>query len=200
MKSAQPSRWTVGFAGFSIVFGILGLFASFELLTEYIKTLVTPEYIPNCSISKLVTCGPNMGSSQGSVFGFSNTILGIAGFVAPVFVGAALLAGGEFKRWFWGVYLLGVMGALVFVSWLQYQSIFMLGTLCPWCMVVWVTVIPLFWVSVFELGGRGLLGVRGKAILGRARSWSWVFIAIHVLLVAGVAQIVLDWFHEFSLR
>ena len=37
-----------------------------------------------------------------------------------------------------GAFNLGVAAALVFVFWLIYQSIFVLGTLCPWCMVTWL--------------------------------------------------------------
>ncbi|MBN9612607.1 MAG: vitamin K epoxide reductase family protein, partial [Actinobacteria bacterium] len=142
-NTAAVQARPVGFAVFSILLGILGWFASFELATEYIKKLKEPGYIPNCSVSKLVTCGPNMDSAQGSLFGFSNTILGLAAFVAPIAVGVALLAGARFASWFWGLYQVGLLLGFVFVCWLQYQSFFSLGTLCPWCMVVWTAMIPL---------------------------------------------------------
>ena len=138
--NAQRPR---GFAIFTILLGGLGLLASFQLLTEYLKTLSSPGYTPNCNISVLVTCGPNMGSWQGSVFGFSNPILGIAAFVVPILIGFALLAGARFASWFWALYLCGLFGGFIFISWLAYQSIFNLGTLCPWCMVVWLAMIPL---------------------------------------------------------
>ena len=92
----RTAKRPVGFALFTIIAGAIGLFASWELLTEYIKTLAQPGYVPNCAVSILVTCGPNMDSWQGSLFGFSNTIIGVAGFMAPIFVGVALLAGATF--------------------------------------------------------------------------------------------------------
>src|SRR5690606_16775328 len=58
-RSSFTSPQRVPYALFSIIAGAIGLFASFELLTEYIKTLVEPDYAPNCNISVLVTCGPN---------------------------------------------------------------------------------------------------------------------------------------------
>ena len=114
-------RRRIGFAWFSIVAGIVGWFASFELLTEYIKTLQEPTHAPNCNISKLVTCGPNMDSWQGSLFGFSNTIIGVTAFTAPILVGAAILAGAHFAQWFWRLYCLGLLGGIVFITWLQYR-------------------------------------------------------------------------------
>src|SRR5690606_1726804 len=85
-----------GFALFTILLGAVGLFAAFELASEYIKTLKDTDYVPNCAVSVLVTCGPNMDSWQGSIFGFSNTILGLGAFVAPIAVGVAMLAGAKF--------------------------------------------------------------------------------------------------------
>lgn len=187
------------FAIFNIVAGLVGLFAAFELLTEYIKTLQTPGYVPNCSVSLLVTCGPNMGSAQGSVFGFSNTILGVAAFVAPIAVGVALLAGAKFASWFWWLYQAGLLFGIGFVFWLAYQSIFVLGTLCPWCMVVWAAMIPLWWISFLRphaIGDVPHSSATQKVFAG-LYSWAWVLIVFCFLLIAVVAQVQLDWFAEF---
>lgn len=190
----------VGFALFTIIAGAIGLFASWELLTEYIKTLAEPGYVPNCAVSILVTCGPNMDSWQGSLFGFSNTIIGVAGFMAPIFVGVALLAGATFAPWFWRVYQLGLLGAFVFVIWLFTQSVFSLGTLCPWCMVVWAVTIPLFWVSAFRPIAAGDIPAseRTRSLFQQLASWSWVMILVTVLLIAFIAQLQLDWFAEIA--
>lgn len=196
--STRPRN--TGFAIFTIVAGVIGWFASFELLTEYIKTLKDPDYLPNCSVSILVTCGPNMDSWQGSLLGFSNTILGVAGFVAPIIVGVALLAGATFRPWFWYLYQLGLLAGFVFVCWLQYQSIFGLGTLCPWCMVVWAVMIPLWWVSAVGPYASGEIPL-SAALRRRARglaSWLWVVVLLNILIVAAVAQFQLDWFAEFA--
>lgn len=38
------------------------------------------------------------------------------------------------------------------VSWLQYQSLYEIGALCPYCMVVWSVTIPIFiWVTARNL-------------------------------------------------
>lgn len=197
--SETPQSRPIAFAVFSVVAGAIGWFAAFELMTEYIHTLREPGYVPNCAISLLVTCGPNMGSWQGAVFGFSNSIIGLAAWTAPIIVGVALLAGARFKAWFWWLYQLGLLGGLVFVHWLAYQSIFDIHTLCPWCMVTWAVMIPLFWVSIFMIPASGWSGVSprlqrlGVALL----RWAWVIAVLDILLIAFVAQLQLDWFAEF---
>lgn len=197
--TARASR-SVGFAALTVLLGAIGWFASFELLTEYIKTLQNPEYAPNCNISILVTCGPNMDSWQGSILGFSNTIIGVSAFVAPIAVGVALLAGARFPRWFWHLYQLGLLLGFVFILWLSYQSIFVLGTLCPWCMVVWTVMIPLFWSTVFRPQAVGDIPASEQVSkrFEELHSWSWVFIVLCYVLIAGIAQINLDWISEIT--
>lgn len=190
----------IGFAVFSIVLGVIGWFASFELLTEYIKTLQDGDYVPNCSVSVLVTCGPNMGSWQGSLLGFSNTILGVAGFAAPIGVGVALLAGAQFRAWFWWMYQAGLLAGFALVCWLQYQSIFVLGTLCPWCMVVWAAMIPLWWTTLIAPHARGMIPAKGRAkrLFVSLGSWIWPIVVISYAMIAFVAQLQLNWLAEFS--
>lgn len=200
--TVSPNNRRTVYAVFSIIAGAIGLFASYELLTEFLKTLVEPDYSPNCDISVLVTCGPNMSSWQGSLFGFPNAIIGVAAFMAPIVVGFALLAGAQFSRWFWAVYQIGLLGGFVFVCWLQYQSIYDLGTLCPWCMVVWSVMIPLWWVSLFAQWSRGLFGgsERFIAVGSTLKDWAWVFIVLNYIVIAAFSQFQLNWlFTEFGI-
>jgi uncharacterized membrane protein len=136
-----------------------------------------------------------MDSWQGHLFGFSNTLIGLAVFVAPIVVAVALLGGARFTSWFWWLYLLGQLGGIVFVFWLSWHSIFRLGTLCPWCMVVWAVMIPLFWMSVSH-------AFRHKSVhlphsLQRpaqvVADWAWVLIIFSYLFIAVEAQIGVDW-------
>lgn len=190
----------IGFAVFTIVLGAIGWFASFELLNEYLHKLKNPDYVPNCNISVLVSCSDNMGSWQGSVLGFSNTIVGISAFVAPIAVGVALLAGARFSRWFWWLYQGGLFLGFCLISWLAFQSIFVLGRLCPWCMVIWTVTIPLFWTTLLRAPAVGDIRVseptqrRFKALY----SWTWVIVLLCYLIIAAVAQFQLNWLAEFS--
>lgn len=139
-------------AGFLIIAGLAGWVAAFELTLDKVKVIVDPDAVLACNISLIVQCGVNLDSDQGSVFGFPNPIIGLGAFVAPFAVGVALLAGARFGRWYWLVFNVGVLGAIVFVGWLISQSIFFLGSLCPWCAVVWSVTIPMFWlVTLYNL-------------------------------------------------
>jgi len=104
----------------------------------------------------------------------------------------ALLAGATFARWFWIAFNVGVAGAFAFCLWLAYQSIFNLGTLCPWCMLVWSMVIPMFWTLTLFNAREGRFG-SGLVRLGdRLYGWVPVITLAGYLIIAIVAQLRLD--------
>lgn len=46
----------------------------------------------------------------------------------------------------------GTLFGLVFAHWLVDQTLYRIGTLCPYCMPVWTAMIPMFWyVTVHNL-------------------------------------------------
>ena len=93
-----------------------------------------------------------MATGTASAFGFPNSFLGLAGFAVVICVGMALLAGASFKRWFWQGLQVGVTLGLAFIIWLFFQSVYRIGALCPYCMVVWSATIPIFWyVTLYNL-------------------------------------------------
>ncbi|MBB2988243.1 vitamin K epoxide reductase family protein [Terracoccus luteus] len=133
-----------GFGWLLVVTGAVGLLAAATLLVEKILLLQDPTYVPSCSLNAVISCGSIMNTAQAEVFGFPNPIMGVAGFAVVLTVGAALLAGARFRRWFWWGLQLGVTFGIVFVHWLVVQSLYRINALCPYCMVVWVVTITLF--------------------------------------------------------
>jgi uncharacterized membrane protein len=182
-----------------IITGALGWWAAFNLMLDKIIVLQAQidgvEADLDCNFSLLVNCGVNLESWQGSAFGFPNPILGLSGFVAPIAVGVALLAGARFARWFWIAFAVGVAGALAFCIWLMSQSFFELYTLCLWCLLVWSVTIPLFWTLWLFILSRGIIPVAPRAQRFFAKAFTWVpFITvISYVIVALVGQIALDW-------
>ena len=179
--------------------GVVGWFAAFQLTLERLKVLADPTATAACDISLLVQCGKNLISWQGSVFGFPNPILGLAGWVAPIVVGMAILAGARFARWFWLLFGLGITGALVFVIWLISQSIYQLGTLCPWCMVTWAVTIPTFYAVTVHLLRIGAipLPAAGRRVADGLRAWVPLMSIVTFAVVALLAQLHLNWIAEF---
>lgn len=137
------------------VLGLIGFIASADLSIEKVALMQDPDYQPTCNISPILSCGSVMITPQAAVFGFPNPFIGVAGFAIVTTVGMALLAGAAFKRWFWLGLQAGTVFGVGFITWLQYQSIFVIDALCPWCMVVWAVTIPVFWyVLLYNLRER----------------------------------------------
>ena len=192
MTDAAVPRRPLSLAIVLIVTGAVGWYAALALTLDKLAVLANPEADLDCNFSVIVQCGKNLGSWQGAILGFPNPIIGLGGFVAPIAVGVALLAGATFARWFWIAFNIGVAGAFAFCLWLAYQSIFNLGTLCPWCMLVWSMVIPMFWTLTLFNAREGRFG-SGLVRLGdRLYGWVPVITLAGYLIIAIVAQLRLD--------
>ena len=175
-----------------IVVGAVGWFASAQLVIERVLLAADADAQLNCDFSLIVQCGKNLGSWQGSVFGFPNPLLGLGGFVAPIAVGVSILAGARFARWFWIAFNAGMLGAISFVGWLISQSIFSLGTLCPWCMLVWSVTIPGFLVVTFRNAAAGVFGPALERAGSVLLAWTVPITATLYSAIAVMAQLRLD--------
>lgn len=145
-----------------VIGAAIGLLAAFILTVEKIELIKNPNFQPSCNISPLISCGSVMETAQASAFGFPNSLMGIIGFSIVITVGMALLAGATFKRWFWLGLQFGTILGLVFVHWLFYQSVYNIGALCPYCMVVWTVTIPVFWYTLLYNLRQGHITVRKR--------------------------------------
>ncbi|PPH23774.1 vitamin K epoxide reductase family protein [Rathayibacter toxicus] len=192
-STPTPSRPLV-FALLLIAFGVIGWVAAFALTLDKFTTLTDHTARLSCDFSLLVQCGANLKSEQGAIFGFPNPLIGLAAWVAPIVVGVALVAGARFDRWFWAVFNLGFALALAFVCWLIATSIFVLGTLCPWCMITWSVVIPGFWLVTLRNLREGVFPVPAAIRHCAAAAYRWIpFITfLCYLIIAVLAQLRLD--------
>ena len=140
--------------------GLVGLAAAATLLVEKILLLGDPDYVPSCSLNPVLSCGSIMESAQAEVFGFPNPIIGLAAFPVVATTGAALLGRAQLPRWYWLGLQAGVTFGVAFVGWLVFQSLYRIGALCPYCMVVWVVVLPTFWYVTLRNANTGAFGPR----------------------------------------
>ena len=194
MTDAPAAQRPIALAVTLIITAVVGFAAAFALTVEKFHLLLNPDATLGCDISPLVQCTANLQSWQGSLFGFPNPIIGIAGWAMVLVVAVALLAGARFDRWFWIVFNLGVVGAMALVVFLIITSIFVLGTLCPWCMVTWVATIPTFLIVTLNNLRNGTIALppRGRAFAAAAYSWIPVISLGLYLVVAVLAQVQLD--------
>lgn len=173
--------------------GIAGLWAAFALTLDKFAVLVDPNADLDCNFSIIVQCGANLQSWQGSVFfGVPNPVWGLMGWVAPVAVAVGLLAGARFRAWFWLLFNLGLAGAVAFCMWLIAQSIFVIGTLCPWCMLTWAAAILAFWTLTFHNLKEGRFGAWGRRAGAELYTWSPLVAVVTYLVIAVIAQLRLD--------
>jgi uncharacterized membrane protein len=192
-KDGFPARGsTSSLAIVLLVTGVIGWVASVILLVERLRNLQNPGEALSCDLSPFVSCGALFERWQASVLGFPNPILGVAGFVAPIAVAAGLLAGAWFGAWYWRLLTLGVFGAWIFVTWLYTQSVYAIGVLCPYCMLVWAVTIPMWWyLLAWGLKHGTLFGNRTRRLGEQLFPFAWVAV------LANYAVIVLTILVQF---
>lgn len=142
-----------------VVTGILALLASVMIMHEGIAALKNPNYVAVCDINPIFSCASVMKSTQSHVLGFDNTYTGIIGFSALTTIGVTLLAGATYKKWFWQALLVGMTFAQGFIFWLMHQSIYEIGSLCMFCMLLWTTVSAAFWYTLVYVLRKGHVGL-----------------------------------------
>ena len=129
----QSDRWIYTTM---LVSALLSLTASFVLSVDAIILAADPRAVLACNINAVISCGTVGASWQASLFGFPNAFLGLIAEPVVITIAVASLCGVRFPRWFMlsaqVVYTLG----LVFAYWLFFQAYFVIGALCPWCLLI----------------------------------------------------------------
>lgn len=125
-----------------LVSGIIGMFATLVLTYERVQLWMDPGYVTSCDVNVWVSCGTVMESWQASLFGFSNQFIGIIGFAIVITIGMAILGGARFANWWWHATSIGLGLAMIFCLWLWTQAVYVISTLCLYCMIVWAIIIP----------------------------------------------------------
>jgi uncharacterized membrane protein len=150
----------------------------------------------------VLSCGSVMATPQASAFGFPNPLIGIVAFSVVVVTGVLAIARTTLPRWYWLGLAGGTLLGVVFVHWLIFQSIYRIGALCPYCMVVWAVTIPLFVVvspiALQPLGRDVAVGSSRKRLIaaaGMVYRWRWSLTALWfaALILLILAQFWYYW-------
>lgn len=165
------SAWSV------LVAGVIGLVASVTLTLEKIDILLDPAYVPSCNINPILSCGSVMITPQASLLGFPNPLLGLVAFTVVVVTGLLAVTKVVLPQWYWIGLAAGLVVGAVFVHWLIFQSLYRIGALCPYCMVVWVVTIALL-VVVASIAYRPALGNRRSGPGWLLFQWRWSIVAL----------------------
>lgn len=172
----------------ALLTGLLGLWAAAALAIDYIRRLADEDYVASCDINPMVGCGLFLDSPAASAFGIPNIVVGIAAYPVVITLAIVLLGGGSLGVWMWRGLTLGTLFGIGFVTYLQYQAMFVLHGLCPWCLVIWAIMIPLFVHTLSQAGRAGALGRGPWEAVAKNR---WIIVALWYLLVIGAIMLTL---------
>jgi uncharacterized membrane protein len=189
-RSYRQTAWIL------VVCGLIGLVAAIELIIQKISVLSDPDFVPNCDINPVLSCGSVINTEQASLFGFPNPVLGVIGFTVVIMFGALLFTGLELPRSMWLGLNIGALAGMTFVVWLVIQSLYVIGALCPWCMVVWAITIPIFWQVTTDNLASGRLNL-GKSLSEIIVALKWILVAASYLII--MALIFIRW-QDFWLK
>jgi uncharacterized membrane protein len=189
-QSHRQTAWML------VVGGVIGIFASVELIIQKIAVLSDPDFVPNCDINPILSCGSVISTEQASLFGFPNPVLGVIGFTIVIMFGALLFTGVELPRLMWLGLNFGALAGMIFVIWLVSQSLYVIGALCPWCMVVWAVTIPIFWQVTTDNLASNRLSL-GKSLSEIIVTLKWILISASYLII--MALIFVRW-QDFWLK
>ncbi|WP_052956869.1 vitamin K epoxide reductase family protein [Mycobacterium heraklionense] len=165
---AASRAWAV------LIGGVIGLAASVTLTVEKIKLLTDSGYVPSCNLNPVLSCGSVMVTPQASVLGFPNPLMGIVAFTVVVVTGVLAVTKVPLPQWYWTGLMLGTLAGAGFVHWLIFQSLYRIGALCPYCMVVWA--VTLFLLVIFA--GMAFESGSVRKNLQHLHRWRWTLTAL----------------------
>ncbi|MGH3633718.1 MAG: vitamin K epoxide reductase family protein, partial [Mycobacterium sp.] len=132
-----------------------------------------------------------MATPQAAVLGFPNPLIGIAAFTVVVVTGVLAVTKVALPQWYWIGLTVGSLVGAGFVHWLIFTSLYRIGALCPYCVVVWAVTIPLL-VVVASIAFRPVIG--RDALARGLYHWRW---SITVLWFTAVILLIVERFWDY---
>jgi len=127
-----------------LISSVLGLVAAFVLSIDAIALAKDPNAVLACDINPLISCGKVGITWQANLFGWPNSFLGLVTEPIVITLAVAALGGVKFPRWFMftaqAIYTCGFL----FAVWLFLEAYFVIGALCPWCLLITATTTLVF--------------------------------------------------------
>lgn len=129
----QTNGWLFGYM---LASSLVSLVASLVLSIDAIKLAENPDAALSCNINSVISCGAVGSTWQANLLGFPNAFFGLMAEPVVITIAVAALGGTKFPRWFMAAAQVVYTVGLIFAYWLFYQSMFNIGRLCPWCLLV----------------------------------------------------------------
>ena len=171
LTRAKPFGW------FLIITGLVSWIASATLVLERLALYADPNKNLSCDVNTWISCGNVMKTPQAALLGFPNPFIGVAAFVVIITTGVVLLAGAQLSRWYWLGLQAGVTAGFALVCWFWFQAVYVIATLCPYCMIVWAMMIPLFiWLTLRNIVHGAIPAPAGLTKF--LKDWVWVIMGL----------------------
>jgi uncharacterized membrane protein len=125
-------------------------------------------------MNPVLSCGSVMNTPQAGAFGFPNPLIGVIAFTVVIVTGVLVVAKVRLPQWYWVGLAIGTALGAAFVHYLIFQSLYRIGALCPYCMVVWAVTIPLLAV----VASVALRPLAGNPVLRVIYQWRWSIVTL----------------------
>ena len=187
-KKMRDNRWI--FTSM-LVGAVLSLLASFVLSVEAIEIAKNPNTQLSCSVNIVLNCATVAAHPSATFMGFPNSFIGMMAEPVVIAVAIAGLAGVKFPRRFMFTAQIFYTAGLLFALGLLYVSMFIIQALCPWCLLVTLTTI-LVWFALTRYNIREDNLYLPKKLSKRAHAWldkdydKLVMAALIFVIVAGI--------------
>ena len=143
-KNTRDNRWI--FASM-LIGSLLSLLAAFVLSVEALQLAKNPDANLSCSVNIVLNCATVAKHPSAEMLGFPNSFIGMMAEPVVITVAIAGLAGIKFPRRFMRWAQAGYTVGLAYALYLFGISFFVIQALCPWCLLVTLTTI-LVWFSI----------------------------------------------------
>ena len=178
-----------------LVGAIFSLIAAFVLAVEAVELARDPGAILSCSINSVLNGATVATHSSAAWFGFPNAFLGLIAEPVVITVAVAGLGGVKFTRKFMFTAQVCYTLGFIFAYYLLYTSTFVIGALCPWCLLVTLsTTLVFFSMTRYNIGeGNLYLSDRFSKSANRFIQQDYDKLIMAVLIMVVVAVIVVKY-------
>ncbi|HCR55499.1 TPA: vitamin K epoxide reductase [Candidatus Saccharibacteria bacterium] len=191
-KKLRDNRWIFT----SMLIGsLLSLLASFVLSVEAIELAKNPNAALSCNVNAVLNCGTVNNHPTGTLLGFPNSFIGLMAEPIVITVAITGLAGVAFPRKFMFAAQIGYSLGFMFALFLFYVSFFIIQALCPWCLLVTLTTI-LVWFAITRYNIRENNLFLPKSMQNKLHSWTekdYDKLAMFSLIAVLIAAILLKY-------
>ncbi len=188
-KDLRDNRWIFT----SMLIGAaLSLLAAFVLSVESYQLAKNPNTSLSCSVNVVLNCATVAKHPSAEMLGFPNSFFGMIAEPIVITVAIAGLAGIRFPRKFMFAAQIGYTLGLVYALYLLGISYFVIQALCPWCLLVTLTTI-LVWFAITRYNIRQNNLYLPKNIQSKLQTFikkDYDKLAMFSLIVAIIAAIV----------